>query len=185
MRGLLLAALTGTLGAGLGCGQAKEGAPAEAELPKAAPTLDRPTFTVPPPQQPFHFDHRIHAGKYEIPCQSCHVYADQSTLAGIPTLDKCMGCHRFIDKDKPDVQALAKAVENGTPVAWNRVHRLPDHVFFTHEPHVRFGVKCSTCHGDVAKMEIVHQVAPLTMGWCLQCHHENHVKTTDCLMCHK
>lgn len=183
MRARLRAALilSTALGAGLGCGQAREG-----ELPKAATAAaGSAAVTAVPPEQPFHFDHRIHAGKYEIPCQTCHVYADHSTLAGIPTLDKCMGCHRFVDKDKPNVQALEKAAESGTPVAWNRVHRLPDHVFFTHERHVQAGVKCGRCHGPVEEMEVVRQVSPLTMGWCLACHKENHVTTTDCLMCHK
>ncbi len=180
MRGLLPAsmALATSLGAGLGCGQA-EPPPA---LPASAAAA---VVTAAPPEQPFQFDHRIHAGKYEIPCQTCHVYADHSTLAGIPTLEKCMGCHRFVDKDKPNVQALAKAFESGTPVAWNRVHRLPDHVFFTHERHVQAGVKCSRCHGPVEEMPVVQQVSPLSMGWCVQCHKDNHVTTVDCLMCHK
>ncbi len=153
--------------------------------PSLAPDADAgAVVTAKPPQQPFHFDHRIHAGKYQIPCQTCHVYADHSTIAGIPTASKCMGCHRFVDGNKPDVKALAKAFEDRTPIVWNRVHRLPDHVFFNHERHVLHGVPCSRCHGAVETMAVVRQVSPLTMGWCVDCHRENQAPT-DCWTCHK
>ena len=55
------------------------------------------------------FDHTIHAGKYGIPCLDCHVYADKSPVAGLPSGRKCMGCHKFVAKDKPAVQTLAAA----------------------------------------------------------------------------
>ncbi|HUB06853.1 MAG TPA: cytochrome c3 family protein [Myxococcales bacterium] len=163
-----------------GCGSQREPQPSGG-APGAGPSV----VQVLPPEQPFHFDHRIHAGKYQIPCLTCHTSADHSTAAGIPTIDKCMGCHRFVDKEKPDVKALAKAYEAGQPVAWNRVHRLPDHVYFSHERHVLAGVACQKCHGPVETMQIVTQVSPLTMGWCVQCHKENHAPATDCLVCHK
>ena len=49
--------------------------------------------------------------------------------------------------------------------------------------HVLAGVACETCHGDVAHMEAASQTAPLTMGWCLNCHKERRA-STDCLVCH-
>ena len=61
-------------------------------------------------------------------------------------------------------------VHDGGMVHWNRVHKLPDHVFFSHQWHVKAGVACQTCHGPVQEMDRVHQYAPLTMGWCMECH---------------
>jgi hypothetical protein len=138
-----------------------------------------------PPNQPLAFDHRIHAGKFRIPCQTCHVYADHATIAGIPTEAKCMGCHSYTATDRPAILALAKAYQDGTPIRWNRVHRLPDHVFFTHERHVLAGIACSSCHGDVAAMAVVHQVQPFTMGFCVECHRRHGAPVDDCRTCHK
>jgi hypothetical protein len=66
------------------------------------------------------------------------------------------------------------------PVKWVRIHNLPDHVYFNHAQHVSVaGVECQTCHGPVEEMEIMQQHAPLTMGWCINCHRETNVKVQD------
>ena len=89
---------------------------------------------------------------------------------------RCRGCHKFVKEDKENAQLdkelkeLRKVFDEGKPVQWVRVHRVPDHVFFTHKRHVNSGVACRECHGEVEKMEVMRQVAPLTMGWCLECH---------------
>ncbi|WP_420602819.1 cytochrome c3 family protein [Flagellimonas sp.] len=63
------------------------------------------------------------------------------------------------------------------PVAWVRVHNLPDFAYFNHSQHVAVaGIECQTCHGPVEEMEIMEQFAPLTMGWCINCHRETNVK---------
>src|SRR5450755_447151 len=67
------------------------------------------------------FDHSIHAGKYGIPCLDCHVYADKSPVAGLPSGRKCMGCHKFVAKDDPIVARLAERVAAGKPLRWLRV----------------------------------------------------------------
>jgi hypothetical protein len=58
------------------------------------------------------------------------------------------------------------------PLAWTKVHSLPDFVYFDHRPHVSAGVACQQCHGPVETMERVRQEEPLTMGWCVNCHRE-------------
>jgi hypothetical protein len=63
-----------------------------------------------------------------------------------------------------------QSYRDAKPVAWQRVNYLPDFVFFNHSIHVRKGVGCETCHGRVDEMARVYQQAPLTMGWCLECH---------------
>lgn len=63
------------------------------------------------------------------------------------------------------------------PVEWVRVHNLPDFVYFNHSQHVSVaGVECQTCHGPVEEMEVVSQHAPLTMGWCINCHRDTNIK---------
>ena len=128
----------------------------------------------PAPAQPVAFSHRQHAGTYRIGCPMCHAYAEHSPIAGVPSAARCAGCHRFVSKDKPEVKKVNEAFQKGTPIQWARVTRVPDHVYFTHERHVAAGVRCQECHGAVEEMDVVRQVAPLTMGWCLDCHNARH-----------
>ncbi len=97
---------------------------------------------------------------------------------------RCFGCHKFIGRDKPAVQQVVQAYQEGKVLEWNRVYRVPDHVYFTHQRHIAAGLRCQTCHGEVQEMETVRQVSPLTMGWCVDCHRQRHAPT-DCLICHK
>ncbi len=138
----------------------------------------------PPPPQPVPFSHRVHAGVNRIGCRTCHAYADHSPVAGIPSMLRCFGCHKFIGRDKPAVQQVVQAYQEGKVLEWNRVYRVPDHVYFTHQRHIAAGLRCQTCHGEVQEMETVRQVSPLTMGWCVDCHRQRHAPT-DCLICHK
>ncbi len=62
------------------------------------------------------------------------------------------------------------------PIEWVRIHNLPDHVYFNHAQHVvAGGVECQTCHGKVEEMDVVAQHAPLSMGWCINCHRQTEV----------
>ena len=66
------------------------------------------------------------------------------------------------------------------PVEWVRIHNLPDFVYFNHSQHYSVaGVECQTCHGPVEEMEVMYQYAPLTMGWCINCHRETNVQLTS------
>jgi len=134
-------------------------------------------------RQPINFSHRIHATDNQIPCQFCHEYARRGPVAGIPSVQRCAQCHLTIASKKPEIVKLLALWKSKTPIAWVRVHELPDYVRFTHKRHVLAGVACQNCHGDVGKMDAAVQVAPLTMGWCLSCHQERHAPT-DCLVCH-
>jgi hypothetical protein len=83
--------------------------------------------------------------------------------------------YAYADGDDLDGRDEGTLKEGGVP-HWNRVHILPDHVYFRHEAHVKAGVSCQTCHGPVQDMEVVYQYAPLTMGWCMDCHrNDNYV----------
>ena len=57
---------------------------------------------------------------------------------------------------------------------------LPDHVYFNHSQHVNIGkIDCNQCHGKVQEMDLMYQYAPLSMGWCINCHRETEVKFTS------
>ena len=118
-----------------------------------------------------------------IDCQFCHAYARRGPVAGIPSVQRCAGCHRVVLSEQPEILRVLEYWENEEPIPWVRVHDLPDHVRFTHKAHVRAGVGCETCHGDVAAMEAAVQVESLSMGWCVSCH-EDRGATRDCLACH-
>ncbi len=122
------------------------------------------------PTQPIPFSHKTHAGVNKIDCQYCHVHAERSQHATIPSMNVCMNCHTVVKTDSPHIKKLTAAYKKGRAIEWIRVHELPDHVRFNHSPHVRKGLSCGTCHGDVANMEKVQQVASMDMGWCLDCH---------------
>lgn len=158
------------------------------------------------PVQPIHYSHRIHAGENAIECKYCHSSARVSKHSGIPSLNVCMNCHKsiaevagpesefssvtedyskeFYDKE---IQKLYKAVgwDEATQsytgetqaVEWVRIHNLPDFAYFNHSQHVSVaGIECQKCHGPVEEMEVMYQYAPLTMGWCINCHRETNVK---------
>lgn len=153
------------------------------------------------PIQPIHYSHRIHAGSNGIDCKYCHSSARTSKNAGIPSLNVCMNCHKNIS-EVADTTATAehskvfydaqiqklydavgwdKATQKYTgktqPVKWVRIHKLPDFAYFNHSQHVTVGgIECQKCHGPVQEYEIQKQFAPLTMGWCVNCHRETNVK---------
>ncbi len=143
-----------------------------------------PPGVAPEDVQPVPFSHKIHAGSNRIGCLMCHAYAEHAPTAGIPSMGRCAGCHKFIDKNKPDVQTVMTAFRAGKPLLWSRIYRLQDFVFFTHERHVAAGLACQTCHGAVETMPVLTQASPLTMGWCVDCHRQKNAPT-DCLTCHR
>lgn len=153
------------------------------------------------PEQPIKFSHQIHAGLDKIDCNYCHSSARHSKTSGIPSLNVCMNCHKYINGGektfayngeeypmKEEIQKIythldydpktGKYGDNPTPVKWIKIHNLPDHVFFSHQQHVTVGKqKCQTCHGPVEEMDVVKQYSQLTMKWCIQCHQNTKVAT--------
>ncbi|GAB4249983.1 MAG: c-type cytochrome [Vicingaceae bacterium] len=152
------------------------------------------------PEQPIKFSHKIHAGDDKIDCNYCHSSARHSKTSGIPSLNVCMNCHKYIDGShgkkftyngetysmEEEIQKLYEAIDwdpntqtygdNQKPVKWIKVHNLPDHVFFSHAQHVTAGKQeCQTCHGPVEEMEVLRQESDLTMGWCVNCHRDTKI----------
>ena len=160
------------------------------------------------PSQPIEFPHSVHAGTNGIDCKYCHNTVTESKTASLPTVNVCMNCHKQV-KGTTEEQAaqIAKIYEAAgfnpegagsytgvtKPIVWNKVHVLPDHVYFNHSQHVEVGgIDCKQCHGDMTKMEGTAKVQPiselnevegniqltkttLTMGWCIECHQEKEI----------
>jgi hypothetical protein len=132
------------------------------------------------PKQPISFSHKLHAGEYKIDCNYCHTGVNRGKSAHIPSANICMNCHGVIKKESPEIQKIYTSIENNQPIEWVRVHNLPDLAYFNHAQHVNVGgVECESCHGDVAKMEVIQQRSSLTMGWCIDCHRQTDVNTKD------
>src|SRR5262249_17789166 len=123
-----------------------------------------------PLEQPVPFSHKHHAGDDGIDCRYCHSTVETSAFAGIPPLSTCMTCHSQLFTDQPALAPLVRAYVSGAPLRWQRLHKLPDFVYFNHAIHVAKGVGCVSCHGAVDAMPLTWRVAALTMQWCLSCH---------------
>jgi len=157
------------------------------------------------PSQPIAFPHDIHTGVNGIDCKYCHNSVTKSKSAGLPTVNVCMNCHKQIKGRTPEQAEKITAVyeaagwngetytNNTKPITWNKVHVLPDHVYFNHSQHVVVGgLDCKQCHGDMTKQNETARVVPvaelnkiegnvvltrptLTMGWCIECHGEKEI----------
>lgn len=146
------------------------------------------------PDQPIKFSHALHVGQNKIECQYCHSTVEKSKHASIPGTQVCMNCHKYVQqgpkygKDEiakiydyagwdVDKQKFTEAPKN---IEWVKIHNLPDHVYFNHSQHVKVGgIKCQTCHGKVEEYEVMKQFAPLSMGWCINCHRQTEVKFAE------
>jgi mono/diheme cytochrome c family protein len=142
------------------------------------------------PVQPIFFSHVIHAGSFQIDCQYCHAGARRSSAAGLPSVERCMGCHKIIAaQGNPEVQKLHGHWARKEPIPWVRIFKVPEHTKFPHKNHVQAGLPCQICHGRIEAMEQVHAETgqnivndlknlagmptpppKLTMGWCVECH---------------
>jgi mono/diheme cytochrome c family protein len=152
------------------------------------------------PSQPIDFPHSVHAGINGIDCKYCHNSVTESKTAGLPSVNVCMNCHKQVTGTTPEQQEKIKKIYEAAgwdgsvytgetkEIVWNKVHVLPDHVYFSHEQHVvAGGVDCAQCHGDMKTRKATAQVMPvtelnkvegniqltkptLTMGWCIECH---------------
>lgn len=147
------------------------------------------------PRQSIAFSHAVHSGTNQIPCQYCHYTAERGRHAGFPPASLCLNCHAQVLASNPEIEKVRAAIMDRRPIEWTRVHVLPDFSYFNHAAHVHAGVTCQTCHGPVETMTTISQAAPLTMGWCLDCHRRQAQlsapgdvaganRLTDCVVCH-
>ncbi len=124
------------------------------------------------PNQPVPFSHEHHVGGLGLDCRYCHTGVETSPVAGIPPTHTCMTCHSQLYTQTAMLAPVRTSLAEQRPIHWNKVNRLPDYVYFDHSIHIGKGVGCTTCHGPVGRMPLMRQTAPLTMGWCLNCHRD-------------
>lgn len=131
-----------------------------------------------PTQPGFGFSHQLHAGKLGLDCRYCHTKVEKSAEANVPNVATCFGCHADNHVSLPDAQMartqfVRDAFKADESIPWRRVHKLPDYVRnFPHNVHIRAGVSCYSCHGQMTSLPVVYQSQPLSMGWCLECHRQ-------------
>jgi hypothetical protein len=134
--------------------------------------------------QPIPFPHKTHIAKKAV-CADCHESADKGPVAGIPSVKTCMICHSQIATDKPLIKQVTSYADKGIEIPWQRVYGFTHeaHVRFNHAPHIRAGVDCATCHGDVANQTVAERSVDHSMGFCVNCHKSKQA-SNDCLTCH-
>jgi len=123
-------------------------------------------------EQPVPFSHAHHVGGLGIDCRYCHTSVTKSSFAGLPPTETCMTCHSQLWTNADMLAPVRQSLRDNAPLRWKRVHDLPDYVYFDHSIHVAKGIACETCHGRVDRMALMQKHAPLTMGWCLDCHRQ-------------
>lgn len=177
--------------------------------PPRRPEQDLPLVHVPgAPRQPILFNHVIHAGSFGIACEYCHADARRSEYAGLPSVERCLGCHKIIGaQDNPEIRKIHEYAARGQAIPWVRVFKVPEFSYFPHKAHLRAKLACQTCHGPIERMRVVGAETgprltndlkrliglrapspPLTMGWCIDCHRAKHAEgfnaPSDCVTCH-
>ena len=135
-------------------------------------------------KQPIAFTHKVHL-KNGMQCTDCHKGVAEGPDATIPNVQLCMTCHQVIATNKPEIKKVAAYQKEGEQIPWHRVYWFypSAHVKFRHGPHIRAGVDCATCHGDMKQQTVAVRKAGLTMGFCVGCH-RMHKAPTDCTTCH-
>ena len=139
----------------------------DAQAPAAAPSGPRSSDAAyaaqdaaadpdtPGPVQPIPFSHKLHAGQYKIDCLYCHTGTDESRMAGVPSVELCMGCHSQFGQDLEGVQTLKKHWDDKSTIEWIQIYWVPNHVKFRHNRHVAANVACQRCHGPIETMDKV------------------------------
>ena len=136
------------------------------------------------PVQPIAFSHQVHLQK-GLRCVNCHAGVDRGPDARIPSVNFCMACHQTIATNKPEIQRIKSYRDRGEDVPWRRVYGFEPsaHVKFNHAPHIRAGVDCAACHGNMTTQTVATRQVNHTMGFCMDCHRQKSA-STDCATCH-
>ncbi|MFA9498462.1 MAG: cytochrome c3 family protein [Deltaproteobacteria bacterium] len=135
------------------------------------------------PEQPIPFSHRIHTGVKAIQCRFCHPYVERSIYPGIPPVEKCLYCHKYIIANHPWIQKEHEYFNTRTPTPWKKVFYIPEHVLFNHQRHIKKEVGCEKCHGQIETMDRIRGKR-FKMGFCVECHKSKGANLDCWLACH-
>lgn len=137
--------------------------------------------------QPIRFNHKEHVEDVGLSCQDCHLYVKTQPFAGLPGLDLCLTCHEEPQTDSAEEEKLRALQSEGQELVWQRIYRVPNHVYFSHRRHTTIAeMECTTCHGQIAEMKSppAKPAISISMGRCIKCHRQENV-SNDCLNCHR
>jgi glucose dehydrogenase len=164
--------------------QAQVRLPVRLGIIPGGPGSEPPEITppLPAPAQPVPFSHRIHASA-GLRCANCHQLVQNGQRMQVPNVEQCLLCHQTIARGSPTIQELAQLERKRQSVAWARVSRLPNFVFFSHRNHIDAKVECEVCHGAVSTHDALWQEKDLSMVSCVNCH-ELRKASVSCGTCH-
>ena len=140
-----------------------------------------------PIEQPLAFNHRLHVEDLGSDCTDCHLYAETGVRATIPNIEVCADCHEEAQTESEDEARLVEYIQAVERVPWQKIYRVPDHVYFSHRRHTMLAeIACETCHGEMGAMEtpMVRPAVPISMDFCMDCHYATET-SNDCLLCHR
>ncbi len=135
-------------------------------------------------RQPLSFNHRAHT---PMACVVCHQGVEARAAAGLPGPQLCVRCHATAPVVRPDEVRRWAAFDGQGGMAWGRLYRVPEHVYFSHRRHVAIArLDCAVCHGDMADRITPpsRPLATVSMDRCLGCH-ERQQTSADCAACHR
>jgi len=138
------------------------------------------------PVQPIKYSHKAHLDQ-GLECDECHIYVKTQTFASIPKISQCLECHEDAITESEEEEKIRTIAAQGGELKWERVFRLPSHVYFSHRRHVVAGeIECISCHGDMGALTEPPKkpLKTLVMEDCIDCHKKRNAKW-DCMDCHK
>jgi hypothetical protein len=133
--------------------------------------------------QPIPFSHRVHAGVKNIQCQYCHPYVAESLDPGLPPVEKCLHCHKYIIAKHPEILKEHRYYDTRMPTPWKKANYLAEHVVFNHQRHIRKELACSECHGQIETMDRIRGKY-FYMQFCIECHRAKKANIDCWLACH-
>ncbi len=137
--------------------------------------------------QPVAFNHVKHTKDLGLSCEFCHAYVRTGAHAGLPNAETCAMCHRVAQGSSEEALRVTQLIDQGDSLQFNKLFRLPPHVYYTHRRHVGIGeLECSNCHGAIAETDRppTRPLVQITMSFCLDCHRERG-QSVDCNACHR
>jgi len=146
--------------------------------------------------QPVDFSHQVHTDKAGSKCDDCHSFRPDGSFTGIPTLDKCAGCHAApMGTTVAEKNFIDRYVTQQREPEWLVYARQPENVYFSHNAHINRGkLKCERCHGNQGTTNTLrphledrisgYSRNTMSMDDCVACHRQDH-REYSCLDCHK
>lgn len=140
-----------------------------------------------PVPQPVAFNHLKHTKDLGLGCEFCHQQVGTGAHAGLPGAVTCQMCHQAVQGSSPEAARVTALLTAGDPLRFNKLFRLPLHVYYSHRRHVGIAeLECRNCHGAIATTQRPpgQALVRIKMAFCLDCHRAKG-QSLDCNACHR